>query len=331
MLDCLDNIIGIDRTCAGETPISGLYVQDLSGIDLRVADSVVGSDYASGVRLLKDKIDFAKNLMLAEMRADLGSKVKYGTIVENVNIGYFSENKTIPSQVGFLKGIKITVKDYPYFELFIQSISVLATEDKSIEVYVYDLITGQLLDTIEVETIANQEVNVVLGKKYYSQRKSLNLFVCTSSELSSNQARLNKTHCLGCSSSVSNAYTSLSFGTIAVGSPVLDKNISSGTSTGGLSVSYSLGCSLEPYLCNMAGVLGFPLLYKTGYVIMDEAVNTSRLNGLVLNKKDDWEALRERYEAMYLKSMMSLMDNLRLPKDICFECNSSIRKVVQIP
>lgn len=331
MLDCLDNIIGVDKTCAPQAPKSGLYIQDLPGIDLKVADAVINSDYASGVRFLLSKIEFAKNLMLAQVRSQLQDKLRYGTILSNENIGYVDYSETIPADAGSLTGIQINVLDYSYFELYLQSFSVFATESKTINVYVYDLITGSLLDTFEAATIANTEVNVQVNKTYYSQRKDLNLFICTSNNLGHYQARLTKRHCSSCSTGVSNGYANINASAVIDSLPIIDRNLQGATSTGGLSISYSLSCSLEPFLCNMAGMLGFPLLYKAGSAIMDEAINTGRLNGIVLTKKEDWQTLKEDFEAQYISSIRALMSNIKLPEDICFSCNNTIRKVIQIP
>lgn len=330
-LDCLDNIIGINRTCTPETPISGLYIQDLPGIELKVADAIVGAEYASGVKFLKDKIEFAKNLMLAEIRAQLQDKLKISSVISNQNIGYVDYNALINAEIGKYKGIQINVRDYPYFELALQSISVFATEDKTIDVFIYDLITGTLLDTIPVTTVANTEINVLVNKKYYSQRKALNLFICTDSNLGHYQARLNRSHCPGCTNTINNAYTYISYREISQGSPVLERNLLGGQSTGGLAVSYSLSCSLEPFMCNMASILGMPLLFKAGYVVMNEAVNTGRLNSLVLTKKEDWEELRDEFEKQYLIHIRSIMGSMKMPNDICFECNRAIKTVIQIP
>lgn len=330
-LDCLDNVIGINRTCTPETPISGLYIQDLPGIELKVADAIVGSEYASGVRFLKDKISFAKNLMLAEIRAQLQDKLKISSVVSNQNIGYVDYNSIINAELNKYKGIQINVRDYPYFELYLQSVSVFANETKTIDVFVYDLITGTLFDTIEVTTVANAEVNVLVNKTYYSQRKALNLFICTDSDLGHYQAKLNKAHCPGCTNTINNAYTYISYREITQGNPIIERNLQGGQSTGGISVSYSLTCSLEPLMCNMASILGMPLLFKAGYVIMNEALNTGRLNPLVLTKKEDWEVLRGEFEKQYLIHIRPIMGSMKMPNDICFECNRSIKTVVQIP
>ncbi len=331
MLGCLNNIIGIDKTCTPEVPVSGLYIQDLPGVDLKVADAMINSDYASGVRFLKDKIAFATSLMLNQIRAAVQAKLKYTSVIASHNIGYVDMNTIIPSEPDKLKGIQIQVGDYPYFSLFLQSISVFSTDAKAIQLYVYDLITGELLDTFNTITIANKEVNVLTNKTYYSQRKAINLFVCTDSDLEHYQCKLNRGHCPGCTCRINTGYSGVGYLEIEQGIPVLDRNIQSGASTGGLSVSYTLSCSIEPLLCNMSSSLGFPVLYKTGAVIMEEGIYTNRMNGIVMTKKEDWKLLKEEFEQQYEISIRALIDNMVLPNDICFKCNQSIRTTIQIP
>lgn len=331
MLDCYDNIIGIDRTCSVVEPVSGLFIQDLAGINLKVADSITDSTYSSGVAFLKSKIAFATALMLAEVRATLKDKVKYGTVLSNQNIGYVDINSIMPSEIGLLKGIRLQIQDYSFFEMFLQSISVFSNENKTIDVFIYDLITGKLLETIPVVALTGVEVNVLVNKKYYTQRKSLDLFVCTSSELSHYNAKLNKSHCNGCTNTINNGYQNISTVQVLDINPITQSNVQACTSTGGISVSYSLSCSIEPFLCNISSLLGMPLLYKAGAVIMNEGVNTDRLNSIVLTNKEDYKVLRDSYEEQYLVLMQSLLGSMRLPNDICFKCNSKIRTMVQIP
>jgi uncharacterized protein with PIN domain len=269
--------------------------------------------------------------MLAEVRSVLADKIKAGTVLNNANVGYVDTNNLVASEVGFLKGIRIETSDYSFFEMFIQSISMFATEDKSIDVFIYDLITGEILETIPVSALENQQVNVLVNKKYYTQRKQLDLFICTSSEIGHFNARLNKSHCTSCTNNVSNGYQQISSVQVPVNTPVLPSNLQACSSTGGLSVSFSLSCSLEPYLCNISSLLGLPLLYKAGAVIMSEGINSDRLNSIVLTNKEDYKVLKDEYEAQYLTLMQSLMANMKLPNDICFSCNSKIRNVVVLP
>lgn len=328
-MSCFDNIIGIKRTCDSTEPVSGLYLNDLAGLTIRDADAAISDEYASSLRMIKAKINLATNLVKNHLRAG-STKLLARTTIENGVVGIYQENKIILSENGKLKGIQIRLKNYPYFSILISSISFYAHETKNINVYIYDLVTGQKLDTFPVSTTAGQVVSIVVNKKYGVESKTIELFICTDSDISFNQATLSKGHCNGCSNTFSNAYTYLSYSETSA-TEVISANLQGGQSTGGISVSYSLECSLDTFICSMAGTLGMPILYKTASLVLEEMVVSKRQNAVIGVYKEDHEELMAKYESEFISSMGAIFNNMKTPNDICFHCNSSIKTVAFAP
>lgn len=327
-MSCFDNIVGIKRTCDDKTPISGLYINDI-GINVNDADAAIRDEYASGLRMIKDKIAFSTNLIINHLRAG-ASKLLVKSNIASGNIGMYTENSVIPAVAGKKKGIQYRLKDYPYFAFRLNTVSFFAHETKIIEVYVSDLITGQLLDTIDMSVISGQVVTVAVNKKYLSGNKPISLFIWTDSDITHNQANLSKGHCSGCTTTFTNEYAYLAYSETE-SDTILEANLSGGSSTGGISINYSLECDLEPYLCSMAGTLGMPILYKSGVEIMDYIIHSKRKNNSINVYKEDHQALRDQFEMEYMASMKGIFDNMQTPKDVCFSCNSNIRFVSIAP
>ena len=87
-MNCFDNLIGIHRTCPPTSPSSGLYIQDLPGITLSVANAAVDNETISGVKLIEEKITFAQNAIHAALRNQLADKLKINSIIQNDTLGF---------------------------------------------------------------------------------------------------------------------------------------------------------------------------------------------------------------------------------------------------
>ncbi len=328
-MNCFDNIIGVKRTCDSTEPVSGLYLNDLAGLTIKDADASISDEYASGLRMIKSKINLATALIINHLRAGSTKLLAYSTI-ENGVCGIYTQKEIIPAQDGKLKGIQLKLKNYPYFSVLISSISFYAHETKSINIYIYDLVTGKLLDTFPVMTNDGSVTSVIVNKKYGIESKTIELFICADSDISFNQAILSKGHCNGCTNTHANAYTYLTYSETSL-SEVITANLQGGTSTGGISFSYSLECSIEPFICSMAGTMGMPILYKSAALVMEELAVSKRQNSIITIYKETHEELHAKYEGEYQAALGAIFNHMKTPNDMCFHCNSSIKNVAIAP
>lgn len=336
-MECFEDLVGIKNTC--ETPVSksGLWLQNLQGFSLKLADSAVSEEYLSGQKLIKEKYIHAQNAIVANFRAQFQDKIKANSVIDNETVGYFPERlKLIALNNTYLKGIKIEIRNYAYFEVFISQIGLLLKDAVTgTPIYVYDLFTGKLLDTFELTTVAGQAAYINVNKAYPTKNQRLSLFICYDAGVSdSYETNITKTS-IGCSSCSTGSYNNR----YAIVSGIkIDKSVqkvlgnSSATSgTSGLTVDYSISCNLDNLLCSVAGKFAWPLMYKWGAEIMAELQYSRRLNSIITIDKEMNERLRQEYENEYMSSMSALMNNMQMPNDICFSCNSRITKNVVIP
>ena len=79
-MSCWNNVIGIRGLCdPAVEPISGLYINDLTGISLADLDSGVNEEDKTAYTLIQRKIDQAANMLKAESLAYLQSRWNYTT------------------------------------------------------------------------------------------------------------------------------------------------------------------------------------------------------------------------------------------------------------
>lgn len=333
-MDCFDNLIGIHRQCTPVTPSSSLYIQDLQGITLKVANAAIDEETISGLAMIQGRMTHAQNAISALIRNQVSSKLRVNSILNNDTVGYYKENMTVvTAEAGKLKGITVKANQYPYLEFYISNLYLKLASAVTTNIYVYDLMSDTLLDTIPITTAAKTPTAVTLNKGYLTKKQRLHLFIGIDAGVANTYGtNLMSEGCHSCNGGVySNRYVSFSGASIGSADQKIDSNISSNSGTNGLSFEYSLNCSVEPFICSMGNQIAWAYLHKSGAEIMKYIIASGRQNSIVNLDKKTHEELRDEWEAVYMDSMTALLNNMKIPNDICFSCNSKIRKTVSIP
>lgn len=333
-MTCFTNIIGIHRTCNPIAPSSGLYLQDLPGITLSVANSAVDNETMSGVKLIEEVIEFSVNAILAQIRNQLADKLKVNSIIQNDTIGFDQDNLiVVPAEIDKYKGIKIRISQYPFLEFYINKLGLKLSQDIETQIKVFDLMSDTELDSFDITTAGKQRIYTQVNKGYQTNKQKLHLFIGVDSSVSNTyQTNITPSGCYSCNDGgYSNRYLQITGGQISQSAQKIDSNITSNSGTSGLSIDYSLNCSLEPFLCTMANQIAWPLLHKVGSELMKQVKYSRRQNSVVNVDNGNNEELQVMFENEYMASMSGILSNIKIPNDICFECNSKIRKTVAIP
>lgn len=326
-MNCLESLIGI-RGC--EESSNTLFVNDLPGMSLNVADAGADNETENGVDLIKNRISFAAQYIKNDILNFVNDK--FNNLLEQNKVGYYTSEVVALSSRYY--GVRIKVKKGRFFELRINKVSLMLDDDVTTDLKIFDLRTGVELFTQEIQVTENTETEVELDFSYSTNGQEVVLFVCHTSDVAghfkSNLLSDNNIH--GCTSCVESGYLSYSkAGCVSYSSAVKDINFVTTSDTGGLSIDFNIECSIDNYVCSIKNQLAWALLYKTGSMIMQEVINSKQYNTIVVIHREDNEELLSYYEAEYAKAMNQLTAHLRLPDDICFECNPRIRKQIQIP
>lgn len=333
MIACLENLIGIVRPC-GDTPPSesGLYLQDLPEITIKNAEAII-TDQDSGLELLQNKLAFATEYLNTDFVTKLYPRFAQNSILENQTAGFYQNNKPLNQGIsGSLKGVQLKVMEYPYLSLFVSSISLFINHTGTVPVYIYDLIQGKQLDVISVEAVAGEIVQVDISKLYKTGGQTLNIFIgYDSTDIQSYNSYIFGQGYLGCRRCPAprgrgNKFVWMSSKSIPAASQKIENNLQSLNDTGGLSVNYSLNCTVDKFLCSTRNMLAMPLLYLTAVKVLEAAKVSQRISSFVVIRKDEIDTLIQWYDAEYKRTMAEVMQNLRVPTDICFLCNKAVRQ-----
>lgn len=335
-MNCFDNLIAIKSTCNGVSGSSGLYIED-TGITTDECGSYINSEYSNGAEFIKDKIRFAADLVRKTIANHFDSEVISKNLLNASLLGHYQDSLQMkPGEVNTLGGIALTLNNQEsYFNVFVNAISIQVDVTQDIPVFVYDLISGLLLDTITISAVANQVVTKYVNKTYSSPKRKLDLiFVYDTEGINSNNTLLSNTGCNTCNGfKYSNYYISSQAVYLNESSTKIRSSLTTTTHTFGLSINYSIQCSIENWLCEIANLMALPILYKTAYEIMNYAYLYSNRNNSSVNIDAERNEKRmQAYQTAYSESLLSTIQKINLPKnDQCFKCNEVVRSLVILP
>lgn len=336
MATCFDNLIAIKSTCNGVTGSSGLFIEDI-GITASEASYYINDEYTNGAALITDKIRFATDIVRKTISSHFASHIISKSLIESQLLGHYQDSLQLKAgSAATLGGISLTLNNYnSYYNVFVNAISLQVNVTQDINVLVYDLVSGALLDTITVSAVANTIVTKTVNKTYSSPKRKLDLiFVYDTDGISSNTTLLSTTGCTHCTGyTYSNTYVSSNAIYLADSSAKIRSSLSTTTHTYGLSVNYSIQCSIENWLCEMANQMALPILYKTGEEIMTYATMYSKRQTSSVNiDAEQNEKRRLAYQSAYMDALEATIKKINLPKyDPCFKCNEAVRSVVILP
>ncbi len=340
-MDCFDNLVGIKSICAETESSSGLYIEDI-GITAKEADMYVNSDYANGEALIKDKIRFAGVLISKLISNHFSSHINSKTLIDSQRLGIYMDSLNIkPGIANNYGGINLRLLNgNNYLSVFVSSISIQLSATQTVSVNVINLITGLVIDTFNIDSVANTIVTKVVNKTYESSKQNLDLiFVYDTTGTGSNYTMLANfsatgNGCAGCSGyKYSNGYIYSAPIYIPTASQLVRQNILGGQHTFGLSVNYSIQCSPNNWLCEISNLMALPILYKAGELIMDYATLYSDRQTSDVNIDAERNLERKTaYQNSFNEALEATIKKINLPKgDVCFKCEEFVKSVIILP
>lgn len=332
-MTCLENLVKIWDTCSAKE--SGLYINDLPGFDLSFPDYLATEQVEDSMQLLTDKRRMASEFLKHEILSHLNPRSKMGSVLSGQTAGFYDEDREKKAaQAGLYKGIQLTIENYPYLQIYVDTISVFIDDAITTNILVYDLTTGLLLDTLPITTVANQPTLIQVGKTYQNKGQYLNLgFLIDASLADSYETNITGSACVSCFSRLErlSAYCGGRGVKIASAGTINNQNLQGETHTNGISLQYSVQCDHEYFVCNIANRLALPMWYRFGIELMDEVIYSKRLNSLTTIHKEDAVALKAEYQIKYDECLKGVLQNLQIPNNICYNCTPFVSINTRIP
>ena len=325
---CFDNLIGLKGSCSESAlPSDGLYLNTL-GISREFIEDIINEDYADVDSFVLDKISLAQDQIKSDIYSKFTAKFNVTSILESVRLGQFNETPTIvPTIAGSSKGIQMRIwNDTTFAKCYVSTIQTYWNYTGNVDVKVYDLTQGKLLDTIVVASVANQIVQTTINKVYKSSSQDLNIvFIYDASSFTSYASSFLNSGCVTCNRGgayMQNKYVYSTGVTFLNTDPKTQAYLNGQSDTGGISVVYSLQCDHEAWICSNANFFVSAMLYKTAYLITQYADLMSNSFSSANIDRDRLRSKMEYYEFEYNNRLEAGVKNLKIPSyDVCFSCN----------
>jgi len=338
MLECFEDIIGLRGACSEPTSNSGLWLDDI-GIEMEELDAIINKSQIDSIDFFEKKRAFAIKQIENLIHTHFSDKYKSNTVLRSGRIGYGKENQEVVAAAATLKGIEIELCNKDSFvDVFVSSLSLQVNFAGVVNILVYDLFQNKLLDTIPITAVSGQIVTVYPNKTYKSNRKALDIiFVYDATNFTSVKTTVTEGGCKSCGDGGSmvnlNQYLSTRSISILNADAKIESSLTASADTGGLSLMYAIQCNYDEWLCTISNSVALPILFKTGYEIMDYAYNNSlRLNTTTTINYEGLLKRRDEYNLRYQSSIEALLQNIKLPQDEkCFECRQKSKNVIILP
>lgn len=324
---CFDNLIGLKGGCGNDNlSTNALYLNTL-GISREFIESIINEDYEDVDSFLSDKIFLASDQIKNDIYGHFTSKFNVTSIIEGVRLGQFYDYPTLVPAIQGYKGLQMRIwNETTFAKLYVSTIKTYFAYTGEVDLLVYDLKQGKLLDTITIDSIANEIVETRIDKVYKSEGEDLNIvFIYDASSFQSYATSFLNAGCVTCNRGgayMQNKYVYSTGVTFDDGEPITQTYLNGQSDLGGISLVYSLECDHDAWICTHANFFVSAMLYKTAYLISQYA---DLMSNTYSTANIDREKLKERmeyYEFEYNKRLEAGVKNLKLPSgDVCFSCN----------
>jgi hypothetical protein len=295
----------------------------------------IEADTQDAFTLLDRKIGLAKIAVANDLYTSLALNQRVNTLLSDQVAGYFQDDmQGVAAEANKYKGIQLWNRQSgsSFLELQISEIGLQVNYTGDVDVKIYDLISATLLKTITIPTVAGEIVRVNTDFGYVSKKQWMNIYVCyETTGIPSYQTYILNSGCAACNRNASNQYMFMNAASIGTSQSMINSNLSGISNTAGLSITYSLNCAIEPFICSIKNLCAYPLAMKTLAEVMREMSNSNRFNSIISLNRGDNKELMAYYEAEYERAMKNIMMNMVLEDKVCFPCLPKVKIVTRVP
>lgn len=329
MTNCFDDVVSLREYCEATVPFSGTYLNDI-GLSKKQIEDIITGDYATVRSLVEATIRQSAKEMAASVYSKYANTLTVRSLIESGTIGYpATDGPTIITTSGDVIGIKVELENAAnYMGLEFKQLTLWLDFTGDVDVKVYDLHTGELLETVTVATVAGTPSEVYLNQQYFSTKKPRSLFIGYDSSLAGDFYNMTTRQSTCCGN-----YGRRTSYTYSIG---WSKTLSAPTqTTNGIGIVYSLSCDPYAWMCAYSQMLSLPLahlvageIYRRGLMVSP----TMRSNNSTNTNADLMTANMNWHLSKYNELMDTLLKAVHTPHDsVCYSCKSPVRHAVILP
>ena len=347
-LNCMLDFVGLSYAgCNATASLSGLYLDQLPGIELKQASEIASQDQITSSGLWRDLQNTAIDSFSDDVITELDKRFQLRQIVQAVDLGNIIDTTTLTTYSptsSISNGIIIELYQQGnqcigsvLSSIYIQELNFYwygSTASPNFNVSFINADTLTTEHTISVNNVVNGWNNVWVDYTFVSKRliitvngnftNYVNLDISEffldnftgvgSYNWNFSNGWLNFNYNNSCG--INSRLNGVSYDTTNPSNPV------SSTNTFGLSVVFSTKCSWDLVVCNNKRQFATLWQYKLAITFFDYLINSSRLNRYTTIKLDQAMKLQESYISKYKEKLKVVMTSLNFnPNDGCLQSN----------
>lgn len=350
-LNCLKDWIGV-QGCTTTTPDSGIFINQLPGIELEMIDSLADEQQVDFNGVWDDVRERAIRRLKTDINAEFKKRYLLKNITESINMERIIDTTSVTALGAQYRGVALTLdrqdENFAYSNLQtirIQDISLYFNIAAATTIKVFDLETGTELFTKSVAAPASVGWQVITILQEFTAREifiayDATLLSSVEQDLTKLKNAVNRSQggCnfwrIGCDGS--NHNVELRGATSAISTSVAESALTIGDNSFGLSVKWSVVCSFDALVCNNKEAFTRALWYLLGIELMLERMFTNRLNEFTAFDNNKAKELWNMFEVTYRGGKMDeiiiegelpmAIDAINLDlADYCLVCNDEVR------
>jgi hypothetical protein len=317
-MECLQKILCGEYALVGVRdfvncphPETILFINDL-GITLKQASAIANDEQRTGIELIQSKIRIATQKVFNRFSTMISDQFDFNNIVEAREISKFSNNTHAPAALE--RGLVIRRWRSEAARIFIENVYVRTEESGIAYIKIYD---GDVTKVYEASLLANTTNEIEIRYKCKSEhvrvvfdQTNFTTFSCDIDD---------EAGCHTCGTSYGSVKRTLEVKGWD-GTEETDECF-------GLGVLANVQCFEEEILCMALPRMAFLFWYQSGIEILNEHVNTGRINAVATFTKDQAKSMLEDLKVEMKTEEKQFSKNianfLKTTRGECFTCKGT--------
>lgn len=309
-MSCYENFINLKAACDTTAPTSGLYIEDLPGLNVVNLAAVAGPHAQSAIDMVKDANRKAFNRLSSDLQSHLLTAWGNKAIEAVANLKYADDfNDADPGTVGMrIKWTRTAMSRLRINRLYFKSESAVT----NLVITITDGITST---TKTISGGAGDEIDIDMD---YASTKGSIAVTFDNSLAMPYKGNLTGHSNLACSSCTQGAKRIAFYGIDATGNNT--------STTYGLLADVSLECDFDRAVCMAMHTLRIEMMYLIGHILLEEFIATQRINWIAISSKEwaqeksaEWE---NRYVYKLKENSRTITNYLQQIDPTCLICKT---------
>lgn len=341
MNNCLDNYIGIIG-CDVTPPISGLYINDLYGINLQSIDAIADADQITFMNVWASVQKRAIKRFETDVINFFRTRYKVNRLIDRTFVGTMTDPADTLPPATELRGIVVTMNPnrtdpelsplltigISMFEFWSESVApvsarfTIADSDTANIMFdgVVDLVEGWNTIFAEWKTGATEFPRNMIVVVFADNVTTINTKIGTDSDGCG----------CGCGCLDSKCCTAEITGLI-VDQATREQTITAGNGHG-FRGFVSLTCSFDGLICSNRALFASAIWYLHGVEMMNERLFSDRINKYTTTDRTKAEQLRTEFSERYQTEMDAVISGISLNDfDCCIDCDPQVESAEHLP